>query len=56
MIPGLGARLVDLAGVQSGDAVLDVATGSGNAALPATRAGAVVTALDITPALLLAAS
>lgn len=56
MIPGLGARLVGLADVQAGDAVLDVATGSGNAALPAARAGAVVTALDITPALLQAAS
>lgn len=52
MIPGLGARLVELAGVQAGDEVLDVATGSGNAALPAAAAGARVTALDITPALL----
>jgi ubiquinone/menaquinone biosynthesis C-methylase UbiE len=52
MIPGLGARLVELADVQAGDRVLDVATGSGNAALPAARAGATVTALDITPALL----
>lgn len=52
MIPRLGARLVELAGVQAGDVVLDVASGSGNAALPAARAGAAVTALDITPALL----
>jgi ubiquinone/menaquinone biosynthesis C-methylase UbiE len=52
MIPELGARLVALANVRAGDAVLDVATGSGNAALPAARAAAVVTALDITPALL----
>lgn len=52
MIPGLGARLVELADVQAGDEVLDVATGSGNAALPAARAGATVTALDITPTLL----
>lgn len=56
MIPGLGARLVELAGVQAGENVLDVATGSGNAALPAARAGARVTALDITPALLEMAS
>jgi ubiquinone/menaquinone biosynthesis C-methylase UbiE len=52
MIPGLGARLVELADVHAGDEVLDVATGSGNAALPAAKAGAIVTALDITPALL----
>lgn len=52
MIPGLGARLVELADVHVGDQVLDVAAGSGNAALPAARAGAVVTALDITPVLL----
>jgi ubiquinone/menaquinone biosynthesis C-methylase UbiE len=52
MIPGLGARLVELADVRSGDAVLDVAAGTGNAALPAASRGATVTALDITPALL----
>lgn len=52
MIPGLGARLVELAGVRAGDAILDVAAGSGNAALPAALTGAVVTALDITPQLL----
>jgi ubiquinone/menaquinone biosynthesis C-methylase UbiE len=52
MIPDLGARLVELAGVQAGDDVLDVATGTGNAALPAAAAGAIVTALDITPSLL----
>jgi protein-L-isoaspartate O-methyltransferase len=32
--------LVDAAGVQAGDAVLDVATGTGNAALVAARLGA----------------
>jgi SAM-dependent methyltransferase len=52
MIPELGARLVKLAEVQAGDKVLDVATGSGNAALPAAASGAIVTALDITSALL----
>lgn len=56
MIPRLGARLVELAGVRPGEAVIDVATGSGNAALPAARAGATVTALDITPTLLQTAS
>jgi ubiquinone/menaquinone biosynthesis C-methylase UbiE len=52
MIPGLGARLVELADVRAGHEVLDVAAGSGNAAIPAAEAGAIVTALDITPALL----
>lgn len=52
MIPRLGARLVELADLQAGDDVLDVATGTGNAALPAARAGAIVTALDITSDLL----
>ncbi len=52
MIPGLGGRLVELADIHAGVEVLDVAAGSGNAALPAARAGAIVTALDITPALL----
>lgn len=56
MIPRLGARLVELAGVRPGDEVLDVAAGSGNAALPAARMGATVTALDITPSLLEAGS
>jgi ubiquinone/menaquinone biosynthesis C-methylase UbiE len=52
MIPELGARLVELAAVRDGEEVLDVATGTGNAALPAAGRGAAVTALDITPALL----
>jgi ubiquinone/menaquinone biosynthesis C-methylase UbiE len=52
MIPQLGARLAELAGIGAGQDVLDVAAGTGNAALPAAAAGAVVTALDITPALL----
>ncbi len=56
MIPELGARLVELGSVQAGQDVLDVATGTGNAALPAARTGARVTALDITPALLEVAS
>ena len=52
MIPGLGARLVELAQARAGEDVLDVAAGSGNASLPAARTGASVTALDITPDLL----
>jgi ubiquinone/menaquinone biosynthesis C-methylase UbiE len=52
MIPTLGTHLVELAGVRDGEEVLDVAAGTGNAALPAARRGAAVTALDVTPALL----
>ena len=52
MIPDLGARLVEMAAIGPGEEVLDVAAGSGNASLPAAHAGAVVTALDITPVLL----
>jgi SAM-dependent methyltransferase len=44
--------VVEAAGVQEGDAVLDVATGSGNAALVSARIGAQVTGLDVTPDLL----
>lgn len=52
VIPDLGAKLVEACGVQRGDSVLDVACGSGNAAIPAALRGAVVTACDLTPALL----
>ena len=38
-------------GVKSGDRVLDVAAGSGNAAIPAAAAGAIVTASDLAPEL-----
>lgn len=48
----LGARLVDAAGIGPGMKVLDVATGTGNAALPAAERGARVTASDLTPELL----
>lgn len=48
----LGTRLVDSAGIGPGMRVLDVATGTGNAALPAARKGARVTASDLTPELL----
>ncbi len=47
-----GADLVDRVGVRPGMDVLDVATGTGNAALPAAAAGARVTGLDIAPGLL----
>jgi SAM-dependent methyltransferase len=40
--------------VRAGDRVLDVAAGSGNAAIPAAHAGARVVASDLTPELLAA--
>jgi SAM-dependent methyltransferase len=48
----LGTRLVEACGIARGDRVLDVAAGTGNAALPAAAAGARVTASDLTPELL----
>lgn len=44
--------VVAAVGVQAGETVLDVATGSGNAALELARRGARVTGLDLTPELL----
>lgn len=52
LIPDLGQALVDACDVHPGDRVLDVAAGTGNAAIPAARAGADVTASDLTPELL----
>lgn len=46
------AQLVRHAGVRSGQSVLDVACGTGVAAVTAARAGARVTGLDLTPELL----
>lgn len=51
LIPALGLELVRASGVKQGDHVLDVAAGSGNAAIPAAEAGAIVTASDLTPEL-----
>ena len=51
IIPALGPILVDACGVRRGDRVLDVAAGSGNAAIPAALAGASVVACDLTPEL-----
>ncbi|MFF5981081.1 class I SAM-dependent methyltransferase [Streptomyces olindensis] len=51
IIPGLGAILVEACGVGSGQRVLDVGAGSGNAAIPAALAGADVVASDLTPEL-----
>ena len=52
LVGPLGPILVDAAGIQPGDVVLDVAAGSGNAAIPAAQNGAQVVASDITPELL----
>lgn len=48
----LGPQLVEAAGIGSGMKVLDIATGTGNAAIPAAQQGAEVTASDLTPELL----
>ncbi|MDI3329758.1 MAG: class I SAM-dependent methyltransferase [Micrococcus sp.] len=48
----LGPRLVEAAGIASGQRVLDVGAGTGNASLPAAATGASVTASDLTPELL----
>jgi SAM-dependent methyltransferase len=51
LIDDLGPQLVRACGIQPGQRVLDVAAGSGNAAIPAAAAGAIVTASDLTPEL-----
>ncbi len=51
LIAPLGPALVEAAGVRAGQRVLDVAAGSGNAAIPAALTGADVTASDLTPEL-----
>lgn len=48
----LGPRLVEACGIGPGMSVLDVAAGTGNASIPAAKAGAEVTASDLTPELL----
>ena len=48
----IAEQLADGAGLRAGDTVLDVATGSGNAALAAARCGCTVTGVDYVPALL----
>lgn len=52
VIPALGPILVEACGIGPSDRVLDVAAGSGNASIPAARAGAQVVASDLTPELL----
>lgn len=51
-IDAVSERAVARAGVAEGERVLDVATGTGNAALRAGRRGAHVTGLDLSPGLL----
>jgi SAM-dependent methyltransferase len=48
----VGELVVGRAGVEPGNDVLDVACGTGNATIPAAKAGARVTGLDFAPALL----
>jgi len=50
----LGSRLVEAAGITTGQRVLDVAAGTGNASIPAAQRGADVVASDLTPELLVA--
>lgn len=52
LVAPLGPVLVEAAGIRAGQRVLDVATGTGNAAVHAARAGADVLAADLTPELL----
>jgi SAM-dependent methyltransferase len=51
LVTGVGERIVERGGVQPGSWVLDVAAGTGNASIPAARAGAHVIASDLTPEL-----
>lgn len=51
VISDLGRTLVGACAIRRGDRVLDVAAGSGNAAIPAALAGAAVVASDLTPEL-----
>ena len=52
IISDLGATIVDACRIGPGQRVLDIAAGSGNAAIPAAQAGASVVASDLTPELL----
>jgi SAM-dependent methyltransferase len=52
LVAPLGPVLVKATGIGSGDRVLDVAAGTGNAAIPAAQTGANVIASDLCPELL----
>jgi SAM-dependent methyltransferase len=51
-ISAVGEHVVEAVGLEPGMEVLDVACGTGNATIPAARAGARVTGVDFSPALL----
>src|SRR2546430_13927089 len=51
LVSPLGPVLAGACGIRPGDRVLDVAAGTGNAAIPAAEAGARVVASDPTPEL-----
>jgi SAM-dependent methyltransferase len=51
VIPELGPTLVRAVGIKRGENVLDIAAGSGNAAIAAAQSGARVIASDLTPEL-----
>jgi SAM-dependent methyltransferase len=51
-ISAVGEHVVEAVGLEPGMEVLDVACGTGNATIPAARAGARVTGADFSPALL----
>jgi 2-polyprenyl-3-methyl-5-hydroxy-6-metoxy-1,4-benzoquinol methylase len=51
LVSPLGPVLAGACGIRPGDRVLDVAAGTGNAAIPAAEAGASVVASDLTPEL-----
>jgi SAM-dependent methyltransferase len=51
-IQSIAEQLVDAADLEAGSRVLDVATGSGNAAIAAARSGGTVTGVDYVPSLL----
>jgi ubiquinone/menaquinone biosynthesis C-methylase UbiE len=52
LVASLGPVLVEASRIGPGDRVLDVAAGTGNAAIPAAATGATVIASDLTPELL----
>ena len=52
LIDGAAGLTLERSGASAGERVLDVATGSGNAAVRAARGGAQVTGLDLSPGLL----